>query len=603
MPCLTDNQIDQIRDISQAVHNFLEQHVDVESGASRFWELDAFFADDLLGGLISYGRVAADQNSIALGRVHLQNLSTISSILNQATPDTNTTEPSGDQCQDLIDAINNINLDWSGISSFLSVELNNFAPILVNQIRNTFRLELQPLISVNQGIIDIIGDISNEVSRTSNILVDINSTLVSRTTEILERIHDFRVELRQTAERVIQVWDCLHTEESTVDAPTCKPSEIDLDSLSISIVEGVSVFLNPLLNIEQSLRLHIANELSVFVENLNASINSCCSSLELMIKQENIILAAQISSPTWLLGVTSKLNVLVENSQGELARIIAIQNRLTILQDSLESLSQITNEGDIINHSYSNTTNYYTDNNELIDSEDIDTTVILAALSSIREITEQISQCVCLEISGNLSLSKCYEEGSLSFPYQGRGLAALHNQLKATASIIDVVGKRTCDSSNTAIILPSDKFSQLPCYRQLILYFGLNFPYFTGSTWRIYLPAPRPDLTWNDFDGLTWKKGNYTHSIIFSFDGGQTYSRKNATWGAFSTRQHGIEFFDYVLTLLEPDVASNAKRSNGDGKITKRNPNATIRCVRAFVIQINNKTGEKESLQCYAPPR
>ncbi|MEQ9549922.1 MAG: hypothetical protein RIM23_09925 [Coleofasciculus sp. G3-WIS-01] len=601
MPCLTNPQIASIIEAIDRTYDFLIQHVDTNSGASRFGELNAYFQNDLIGGFIPCGKVAADQDSIGIGQIRLRGLEVAKQVLLSATPDTKAPPPelTGDHCEDLINAINNINvsLDLSDISLYVQLELNKFAVTLMQDIESLVASEISIVLDYNADIINKVNNVQSKTNVISFSVEEVYSLLSVKVTEILERIHDTRVELRQTAVRVIQVWKCLHTPDSTVESPVCKPLEVDIEALSVSLLNGLSVFMNPLFSIESSLREHITKEILSVSVGLIGAIGVCCDSLTSLVNQKTGLLVTIINNPTWLSSVSKELEVLISQSS-------ALQTRLTSIFQAIGSLSQTTEEGDVINYVYHNTTTYNSYNNNQITAEpvNVDVAAILSAISSVGAIVESINRCVCIEFHGEIELSNCQEQIPPEvFPYTGKGLKGISDQMVSIASAMDKIGKRACDSSNVAVILPSDKYGELDCNRQLTLYFGLKYPYFGHSSWRISLPQPRTDLSWADFDGLIWERGSFTHSVRFSLDGGSTFPRKNATWGAFKSREIGIDFFDRVLTLIDPSV--KFLRSNGDGRMVKRVPSAKTRCVRAMITDIDNETGEVASSYCYSPPR
>lgn len=605
MPCLTDSQISTIIGLVNLTYGFINQHVNIESGGSRFGELDAYFQNDLIGGLIPCGRVPIDQESIGIGRIRLQDLDLIKQILLSATPDIpEPPETTGDQCQDLINAINNINvsIDWTEINPYFQIGLNEFAPTLINQIDSSVRNQVSTLIDYNYNILVQTNNIYSELNNVSVAITEIQTELNSRTIEILERIHDTRVELNQASVRIIGIWDCLIEPASTVDEPVCKPLNVDIDQLSVSLLEGLSVFLNPFLSIDSSVKAHISNELSSLSETLLISIGTCCDSIIQEMNNKISILSSEINNPTWLFRVSNEIDSILNNNQYCFEEMSRLHTRLTTILNSINSLSTVTEEGDITNYTYhnNNEVNYFFDN-DVMEAGSFDILAILTAIDAVKSVVEEISQCVCVEISGESVLADCDPEKSdKRFPYTGKGIRGISSQLSSNTTLLNDVGKRTCDSNNVAVVLPSDKYGELNCDRQIVIYFGLKYPYFSGGTWRITLPQPREDLSWADFEDFVWEKGKFTHSVRFSTDGGMTYPRKNATWGAFKTAEHGVEFFDRAIGLLEPSLKT--LRSSASGRIQKRNPSAVIKCVRAIASSINNETGEIIKAKCYAPP-
>lgn len=215
-------------------------------------------------------------------------------------------------------------------------------------------------------------------------------------------------------------------------------------------------------------------------------------------------------------------------------------------------------------------------------------------LKSITQVLKLIVDAVCIEISGSVSLD-CNGELTTQY-FLGTGVAGISDQLKAISGIQTVIGTEICkdtDDRLMQVLYPVEKLDHLPLKSQLQIYFGLNYPKATGTLLPVYIPSPRIDLSWQDFDGLIRFMGQlYVH---LEWD---SHSDLNAgLWG--NSEEHLTEIANKLIAL---STRSATLRFTKGGRRKRPIIERQLRAVRA-VLSIIDDNGYVTETKCYLPPK
>lgn len=224
MKQISDSEISSAISVLDNIYSFLNTSV-----AGRFGELQAFLGTNILGALIPAGTVDADEEGLQLIQLRKTDVQNLISILNNLA--NVSTSSTSDTCADLINAINNLSNQTTTIRNIVRTELSLNNTNIITPINTNIDSSRETLILQIYQYSSTIVNALNDISGTLAVLVDDVSTINARTVqiydktiEILTRIHETRQELKQTADRVIQIWNCIHTPTSTVENPVCRPT-------------------------------------------------------------------------------------------------------------------------------------------------------------------------------------------------------------------------------------------------------------------------------------------------------------------------------------------------------------------------------------------
>lgn len=160
------------------------------------------------------------------------------------------------------------------------------------------------------------------------------------------------------------------------------------------------------------------------------------------------------------------------------------------------------------------------------------------------------------------------------------------------------------DEPNCFPLFPGEEFSEFNVPTQLVLTFGQEYPYQTGSLWHLSIPYPISvdKLDWNThFEPMVRTLGDVQ---------GRAYVEGSRMWvGGYGDTSESIT--EFILNHLIP-LCSLPFQKNRDGKIrirvntggnVKRLPdNRIIRCVRAVYANIDKTTTVATEIKCFVPP-
>lgn len=579
MKQISDAQVASVISVLENVVSFLDTSV-----SSRFGELQAFLGTNVLGALLPAGTVPASEEDLTLTQLREDDLTNVIDILSGLSEVT--IPPTEDNtCAELIIAINNLVNNTTTIRNIIKVELesnntNIISPINtnVNNSRETILLEIY------QYFTTLIGDISTLSSTVNNIRFDTTyirtevDSIFTRTTEILQRIEDTRIELKQTADRVIQIWECIHTPESTVDNPVCRPStggggDVDFTAVITEIqtccerlsgeIEIVRVQLNTRFN---ELNQVVLNRTSTIIDNTSAignllnivntkvvSIQNTVNNIETIIP--DIDLPEDIVNKiTEINNVTNETNNVVTNNN------TSIQN----INNNLFNISnQITNLGDVTNNIQNTTNNIYNTTSGCSIDMGLGTfypcgspTDLTPVLTAIKDLKEDLFETISTE----WNIYDCDKLLLESIPMSGNFISIIPDFIRGLGVKLDNLQTIACKSSECMpiVIEPNDLPNNFIKETQLYITWESD----SGSRWHTTVWNFNPailnklktdswtDADWENYFNIEINRGNKQSKAFVHLDMRYTNSKNKGIPFYLSSESECIKVADWIQTKI-----------------------------------------------------
>lgn len=116
----------------------------------------------------------------------------------------------------------------------------------------------------------------------------------------------------------------------------------------------------------------------------------------------------------------------------------------------------------------------------------------------------------------------------------------------------------------------------------------------TKSKWRVQIPAPIQNITWDSVDNIRWVRGGLYGQIKF-------IGRRNTTSGWFRSKADGINYFNQIAALTTLDVENISFSEHSTPKISPAE--IETRVYRVFKVFIGaNGEPDNELTQVFKPP-
>lgn len=459
MPCLTTNQIVEIREFLNQVTETLKEWA--EPG-SRFYELDAY---SFLGSFLPCGRVPKADDEIFAANQRIEDIAKALSILAQAKDEEEQPPDEGegddDNCEELIVAINNLSAKLD-LTTTINNALNAFIPILVAALNPKFVDVNTNIDESTTRIIGAVVSVTNNVNLARDAISDTRTELrearerliviqgANKDVEILERIHDTRTELREARERLIRVEDCVCPR---VEGGT----DFDVDDLILRLMAEINAALDKqAILIFDSLYDQIIlmeGRLNVKIDNPNwlAGINAKLDTIiRLLDKLDQIInflrdldLYIRTNLDRIALDIKTLINI-ANNIDANVSSVITalsllrsivneIDNNIDIVRNLVNQLTTISNN--ILNQ-VQNISNQNNNNN---------TQVLLLLgqiISTLNALNNELDRLQPPILSGSIVSSGCLAVNS--YAYGGNGFIGLSSQITSLSSQINNLHSELC---------------------------------------------------------------------------------------------------------------------------------------------------------------
>jgi len=158
----------------------------------------------------------------------------------------------------------------------------------------------------------------------------------------------------------------------------------------------------------------------------------------------------------------------------------------------------------------------------------------------------------------------------------------LRTQTQAIFAEFASIARKECEARNLSgpILLPSDPADRRVGYsRQIGLNFSRNYPYLSRPIYKLTIPAPKPGLTWADFEILQWERGPEKGMLLA--DG------KIETWNLFRDRQEAIRLLSQIRDLSALQGLEILTQGYDSGEVAP----GLVRCVRAVEMEREDESG------------
>lgn len=538
MKQISNAQVNSVISVLQNVVSFLDTSV-----SSRFGELQAYLGTNVLGALIPAGTVPSSEEDLTLTQLRENDLNNVIDILSGLSEVT--IPPSEENtCAELTIAINNLVNNTTTIRNIIKVELesnneNIITPINtnINNSRETILLE------VYQYFTTLIGDISTLSSTVNNIRFDTTyirtrvDSIFTRTTEILQRIEDTRIELKQTADRVIAIWECTMTPESTVENPICRSTgtggNVDFTAILTAINECCNRISTELESVRVQLNTRFDSINQTIIDRTQTIIDNTTSISDTLTLINTRVIDIQtdvnnieitgggvpqdvINKITEINNVTNETNNTVTNNTTSIQNI---SNNLTTVTN------QITNLGDITNNIQNTTNNIY--NTTTGCSIDMglgsfypcgSPTDLTPVLNAIKDLKDNLLESIDTEVS----IYDC--DGILleSIPMSGNFISIIPDFIRGLGLKLDNLQTIACKSSECMpiVIEPSDLPNQFTKETQLYITWESD----NGSRWHTTIWNFNPAIL-NKLKTDSWTDADWANYFYIEINRGNKQSK------------------------------------------------------------------------------